>query len=285
MLKFDLAQGENTMVSRLTMLFLLFQLAAIITTVSAERVTDQLLVFYNFQEGNGNIVNDISGNTPAYDLHIRDSDKVAWILGGGLSVYDPTIITAKYPPYTISANCKSTNEITIEVWIKPAYSGENSLSKILDFSSGLGKRNFTLAQKWDRYHVFLRSSTTGEYANIPSIEIQEQIGLKLTHIVYTRSRDSQVRAYLNGTEVGTSDSYIPGNFSTWNDSSFILSLANGLKDNTSWLGVYYLVAIYSKALTPEEIAQNYEAGEKYKQPQMVKKTDNSMRDRELRRDM
>jgi hypothetical protein len=51
---------------------------------------------------------------------------------------------------------------------------------------------------------------------------------------------------------------VGGDFSNWTD--YRLTLANELNQNHPWLGELYLVAIYNRALTTDEVSQNYGAG-------------------------
>ena len=51
----------------------------------------------------------------------------------------------------------------------------------------------------------------------------------------------------------------PLGFDNWN-SDFYLYLGNEPVMERPWTGVFYLVAIYNKILTPDQIMQNYKAG-------------------------
>jgi hypothetical protein len=79
----------------------------------------------------------------------------------------------------------------------------------------------------------------------------------LDHLVYTRDASGTVRFYLNGEEVETKE--IKGNFSNWDDKH-LLCLADEVGGGRAWLGEMHLVAIYSRALHPDEVGQNFEAG-------------------------
>ena len=63
---------------------------------------------------------------------------------------------------------------------------------------------------------------------------------------------------MNGVEAGTLTG-LTGTFSNW-DANFHFGLANEFGADRGWLGEYHLVAIYNRALTSEEVSQNYEAG-------------------------
>jgi hypothetical protein len=64
--------------------------------------------------------------------------------------------------------------------------------------------------------------------------------------------------YVNGQVIGTRND-ITGDFSNW-DAGYFLGLANEVGGGRTWLGEYYRVAIYDRALMPGEINTNYLAG-------------------------
>ena len=80
---------------------------------------------------------------------------------------------------------------------------------------------------------------------------------ELTHLIYTRDLAGQSTIYINGRQTGRKS--ISGNTSNWN-ISFHLSLANEDSSNRPWEGSYHLIAIYGRALSADEIGQNFRAG-------------------------
>lgn len=78
----------------------------------------------------------------------------------------------------------------------------------------------------------------------------------LTHVVYTRDADHNAAIYINGEHAV--DGRVPGDFSNWNDS-FRMALGNELSGDRPWLGEFHRVALYNRALTPEQIQANHEA--------------------------
>jgi len=90
------------------------------SSYAQDRVDDQLLVLYNFMEGQGAYVNDISGNGSPMILHIDEPNNTNWLMGGGLEITSPTIIKSFVQADKINEDIPLTNEMTLEVWIKPA---------------------------------------------------------------------------------------------------------------------------------------------------------------------
>jgi len=70
--------------------------------------------------------------------------------------------------------------------------------------------------------------------------------------VYSRDADGNAKLYIDGAEVGSAT--VSGDFSNW-DPSYKIMLGNEILVGTNrfWLGELYYVAIYSEALTPDEL--------------------------------
>jgi hypothetical protein len=80
---------------------------------------------------------------------------------------------------------------------------------------------------------------------------------ELSHVVYTRDATGVARIYVDGVE--RASGMVGGDFSNW-DGGFRLALANELTGDRPWLGEFYLVAIFNRALSQAEVSQNFEAG-------------------------
>ncbi len=229
----------------------------------SERVQDSLEALYSFQEGSGGTVQDISGIGAPLNLTIVDESATSWLAGGGLAINAPTIIQSTGAASKVITASQASNELTIEAWIKPANVTQDGPARIVTLSQDSLFRNFTLGQGlWgsqasDVYGMRLRSTVTS-LNGMPSLTSSAGVATtNLTHIVYTREASSLVRIYVDNEEVHIGR--IPGDFSNWN-ANYALSLANELSQDRPWLGELHLVAIYSKALSSDEVSQNYTAG-------------------------
>jgi hypothetical protein len=230
-------------------------------------VTEELQVLYTFSEGDGTTVYDISGAESPLNLTIRDLDNVEWH-EGALVVREATIISATESAARLVTAANDTQELTIEAWIEPAKIYQDGPARIVTMSENTEQRNFMLGQgPWrnhpsdEPYFYLARLRTTTTDANgLPSLKSpgeSEQTAM-LQHIVYTRSADGKARLYINGAEV--QETTVDGTFDNWN-TGYHLALANEFTNNRPWLGTYHLVAIYSQALSADEVGQNYQAGE------------------------
>lgn len=85
----------------------------------------------------------------------------------------------------------------------------------------------------------------------------------LTHLVFSRDRSGVMRVFVNGKEAQRAQAR--GDFANWHRGSR-LTLAGEVLPSASggrhWLGEYYRVAVYSTALTTEEVQRRFRMGER-----------------------
>jgi PKD repeat protein len=236
--------------------------AEAITPDATPRVNEGLQALYRFDQRNGNSIYDVSGEGAPLDLVINDLSRVKWT-NDGLTILQPTLIASNGPAEKINEACRTSNEVTIEVWCTPANKTQEGPARIVSLSQNVHSRNLTLGQGlWgsqpsDLFDIRLR--TTERSANgMPSFSSpQGSAAVGKTHIVFARNRRGLVRLYIDGIVVAESN--IPGDLSTWNPR-FPLLLGNETTGEYPWLGQIFLVAVYDRFLSWEEVRQNQRAG-------------------------
>jgi hypothetical protein len=239
------------------------------STGAAEgRVTEGLVVLYRLDEGSGIVVHDTSGFEAPLDLELVGSG-FSWT-AAGLHSDGSGIAVAEGSASKIRVACQATDALTLEAWLTPDYAGQpiaTQPARIVTWSLGSGSRNFTLGQGVyfeegsipEGYSVRLRTSDTMENGR-PALKIATTVPLETQHLVFTRSSDGLETLYRDGQSIATQD-VKTGDFSTWTDASdHKFALANEVNLNRGWAGELHLVAIYSRALTEAEVAQNYAVG-------------------------
>ncbi|MCP4623909.1 MAG: DUF1349 domain-containing protein, partial [bacterium] len=220
------------------------------------RVTDGLQVLYTFEEGGGTTINDVSVVGTSLDLTVENAAAVTWT-ASGLVVNTPTIIASSGPATKLIDAANATNEITIEAWLIPANTGQDGPARIVTLSQNTRYRNFTLGQDLNLYDIRLRTTTTTANGK-PAVGTDTgSLTTDLTHVIYTRDASGNARVYINGTQQVSAT--ITGDFSTWADT-YRLALGNELTEDRPWLGTFHLAAIYDRALDPDEVVQNFNAG-------------------------
>jgi hypothetical protein len=228
---------------------------------AAPRVAAGLQALYTFAENSGALVANQTSAGHTLDLTIQNPGNVTWS-NGGLTIQTPTVITSAGAVGDLVAACRATNEISIEVWMIPADKTPLQLSRILSIADDPVKRNVELLEEREddqrsvRYTLRLRTNKTGEDAKPPLQTPKLPRASTPQHVVYTRDAAGMARLYVNGIEQVRAP--IPGDFSTW-DASYHLVLGNTLDGARPWRGTYQSVAIYSQALTPDDVKQSYTA--------------------------
>ncbi|MDX2475298.1 MAG: Ig-like domain-containing protein, partial [Candidatus Krumholzibacteria bacterium] len=246
----------------LVILLLTFTTQAAVAQEKVDRVTDGVQVLYDFASGDGTVVPDVSGVSPALDLTINDLGAVTWLPGGGLSLDTATIVRSAGPATKLIDAAASTNAMTVEAWVAPASVAQGGPARIVTCSGDPTNRNFTLGQGVynagdDRYVMRFRTTATDNNGTPQTATAVGSLTADLTHVVYTRNSAGQVEIYLDGVlaQSGTTG----GTTSNWNPD-YAFALGNELTEDRPWLGAYYLVAVFDRALDAGEVSQNFEAG-------------------------
>jgi hypothetical protein len=223
---------------------------------ASERTRNGLQALYDFSASEGPLVKDVAGVGQPLDLRIGDLQAVRWT-DAGLEITGKTMIRTEQPATRLIDAVKQSNALTIEAWVRPARLDQTGPARIVTLSRNSGERNVTLGQEGDKVEARLRTTATSTNG-IPGVSSPSRaLDNKLTHLVYTRSRQGQARLYVNGKQ--TVEQKIDGATSNW-DGQLQLALANELSGDRPWLGTYRLVALYSRDLTAEEVQQNFRAG-------------------------
>lgn len=224
------------------------------------RVTSGLVVLYDFNEGLGTIVHDVSQVGAPLNLNIGDPSAVQWV-PGGLVLAGPAAIASPGYATKIYNACVPANEVTLEVWAAPASTTQYGPATLMTMSSGYA-RNFGFGQgladpgTGSAYNARLRTSITGSGGD-PLTTPPNQAALALQHLVFARTAAGATTVYVDDNPVIAGS--VGGTFSTWG-STYRFVIGDELTGGQPWLGELQLLAVYSRALSPAEVTQNYLAG-------------------------
>ena len=134
-------------------------------------------------------------------------------------------------------------------------------ARIVSYSGSTATRNFTMGQTLYNYDFFGRSSTSDANGTpqLSTADADERLQASLQHVVMTYDPVNGRRIYVNGEFTGDVDGAGGGTLGDW-DNSYAFVLGNEVSNNRQWQGVLRLVAIHNRALTLEQIQQNFQAG-------------------------
>ncbi len=225
------------------------------------RVTKDLKVLYNFSEGKGSVIRDLSRSKTPLNLNIRNLSGITWLPGQGLKVTGNTVISSAAAPAGLLESLASTGEVTLEAWIKPAETAQEGPANIISLSTDSYNGAASLAQNGGSegydFHVSLMTTSTNG-TGLPECFTTDKLeDIALQHVIYTRDNQGNEKIYINGIE--RYSGIRTGDFSSWTNN-YKLVLANELAGSRSWTGTYFLVALYNRALNDGEVEQNYKAG-------------------------
>ncbi len=216
----------------------------------------QPIVLYTFEEGVGSMVKDVSGWGTPLDLVIADTTTVSWV-PGGLALNTSSLLTSAEAPGKVFQSITSSQELTLEAWVRPDNLSQRGPARILSFSQDLYYRNFTLGQDRDEYVTRLRTTETDSNGRPDLNGNSNTTKLELTHVVFTRNSEGEAILYVDGQQIQSFSR--DGTFENW-DSSFGLIVGNEWTRNRPWLGTLYEIAIYDLALEEDIIQQHYQWG-------------------------
>ncbi len=228
------------------------------------RYEDAQVALWEFKTGNGLVAYDTSAVDPAIDLNF--SGDVGWFGGWGITIGNNVAQGPGKAQGSTTASKKlndilqESGEFTIEAWVVPANVTQET-SRIVSYSAGQTTRNFTLQQNLYDYDFLLRTTETnlnGDPAlSTPSAD--EVLQATLQHVVATYSPIDGRRIYVNGALVSNTDPTPGGTLIDWQDT-FALVLGNEASSDGVWEGTFRLAAVHRRALTLEQVTQNFDVG-------------------------
>lgn len=164
-------------------------------------------------------------------------------------------------PLKVTTAPKATDEVTMEAWIDPT--DPDVEGRFMSIDGGNAGLNVALVQNFERgaAHDFggaIRTSGTGIFGTSFNGSNGVSTG-GLQHVVLTRG-PGYLRMFVDG-ELYISIPALAGDFSTWDESgAFYMLLGAAANLTQTWIGTYRLAAVYDRALSPPEVAQNFLAG-------------------------
>ena len=214
---------------------------------------------YMFETGTGNIAYDTSGVSPSADLTLNSG--VTWAGGWGLTF----AAGGKAQASTSSSQklaqlIQATGEYSFEAWVNPNNVAQKE-AYIMTYSGSDTTRNATLAQSAVSYEGRTRSSTTNTDGSPPLINAATEnvAQAALQHVVLTYDPVNGQQLYVNGMITPDKDTAGGGSLASW-DSTFALALGSEVTGKEQWLGTIKFAAVHSRALTAQQVLQNFNAG-------------------------
>ena len=221
---------------------------------AAERVSAGLLALYPFNETAGAVVANEGPLGSALDLTVGDPVRTTRV-PSGLRLDQGTVV-ASNTATSLSQAITATDAFTTELWIDPATAGQLN-AMVLGLSVNSNARNLGIVQEGAVLDGYLRTKATN-YLGEPPTQAVGQVLAGRTHVVFTRTPQGATTLYVNGAPVATGT--VANTMANW-ASTARLHLGGERDGSKPWLGTYYLVAMYDRALSPAEVLQNFVVGD------------------------
>ena len=192
-----------------------------------------------------------AGGRPArsYALHPRGRARLnhdqAMVLTGGAFL-------AEGADDDLLAALKQSGELTIEAVLRPDHLNQSGPARIVTFSSNAGTRNVTLGQQGNMLILRLRTPSTGENGVNPESVLCPLEAGRPSHVAVTY-RPGQLTCFVDGKQVYHATN-IQGDFRNWGPQHLLFG--DEYDGQRNWAGTLEGVALYGRALAPDEVARN-----------------------------
>ena len=236
------------------------------------RYENDQVALWEFKTGDGNVAYDTSGVDPAIDLNF--SGDVSWYGGWGITIgSDADLGPGKAQAPTVTSRklhdiLVDSGEFSVEAWVIPGNVAQE-MARIVSYSAGQNSRNFTLQQTLYNYDFLLRTNAQDANGNplttlngdpqLSTPDMDEVLQATLQHVVATYDPLNGRQIYVNGVLSTQTDPVPGGALVDWQDNMAFI-LGNEADSSGLFEGTFRLVAIHRRALSEEQINQNFDAG-------------------------
>ncbi len=220
---------------------------------------------YEFKEGSGKTIYDISGNGINLTLSGNQGTDYNWVGGWGVEFISGRAQATTANSKLLSDRIKATGQYSIEAWVVPANVTQEN-RPIISYAGTNTARNFMLGQTLYNYDFYNRTGNTGA-DGAPALstpDAAEVLQASQQHVVVTYDYTNRRRIYVNGELASVADETAAAGLADWDDN-YAFMLGNSPNGSQPWQGKIRFVAVHDHALTQAQIKQNFDAGvgEKY----------------------
>ena len=223
------------------------------------RFETNVIAKWEFERGFGNTVIDKSGVDPSLNLTL--SGGYEWVGGNGIQFTNGKAQASTADSKKIHDLIVATGEFAIEAWVAPANVTQEGPARIVSYSGGRDRRNFTLGQTLYNYDMLLRNSNTDQNGMpaLSTADADEVLQAALQHVVVNYDVNGGRQIYVNGEFTDDVDEIEATGLSDWDDS-FAFVLGNEVSGDVPWAGTIRMAAVHNRVLTSEQIVKNFDAG-------------------------
>lgn len=236
-----------------------------IVGVSGGRFELYQIALWRFLEGEGKVVSDTSGVSPAISLTINgtegDTGDFKWIGGGGLQFNGAVAYGSPATSKKLYDLISAAGEYTLEAWTVPSNIADQD-KEIVSYGNGSDRRNFMLGQTMYNYDFYNRSSATNTQGSVgnnkfSSIPAKEALQAAQQHVVATYDAVNGRRIYVDDQLVSANYPNDKGTLASDWDQTYEIVMGNTLAKGATWKGALRMVSVHKRALNTTQIHQNF----------------------------
>jgi hypothetical protein len=219
------------------------------------RTFSGIVAYYPFRSGAGSVVIDEAGNGDPLDLAITGN--VSWLPdingvrleGGGVG--------SEGPASKIIDQLRLSGASSCEIWAKSANATQGGPARLISLAASETSENIMLGQEAADLEVRLLHTGKAPDASPRLAATDRADAGAAMHLVHTF--DGQVeRLYINGL-LYPKEITAQGTFGNWEPTA-IFEIGNRAALDRPFFGEVYLVAVYDRALSLDDVQRNYSAG-------------------------
>ncbi len=229
------------------------------------RYGNNLIAFYEFKEGSGDVARDTSGVSPR--MHLEVDEDAEWMGAYGLVLDESRLIASAEDSRKLYDKIAKpgfgTGQYTIEMWVNNANITQEN-ARIVSYVVHGGERNFSLHQQEYQYVVRNRSLAQGSEPDgrqeLISEDDDRDAQETLQHVVITYNQYLGRRIFVDGRYTGDEDPLDGERLWNWNPDAQLVIGSNRSGSRNFWQGQMRMLAVYKQALSVDQIRRNFRAG-------------------------
>ncbi len=219
------------------------------------------IAIWEFKAGTGNTAFDTSGISPFMNLTLDGN--AAWLGSYGLDFNGGKAWSDTQSSKKLHDFINSSGEYSLEAWVVPANVTQED-ANIVSYDAGSTQKNFALTQTLYNYNFHNRVDNALSDANgdpaLSTADADEVLQSSLQHVITTYDPVDGRKIYVNGELTDTSEPITQStSISTWDDT-YAFVLGNSAANSRAWQGKVRMLVIHNRALTTEQVVQNFEVG-------------------------
>ncbi len=227
-----------------------------------ERYRKNMIAFYDFTEGVGDVAHDTSGVGPAMDLKLTNTE---WMGSYGIEMTESHARADKADSLKlyemIAKPGYGSQQFTFEAWVNNANITQER-AHIINYTRSKWLQNFSLKQHEYLYAFRNRSMAPGSEPDgrVALVTKDRDAQESLQHIVITYDPVRGRRIYIDSQFTGDVDPLGGARLWEWQDDYQFSLGVDGTGSKGFWRGQFRMLAVYNQALTDGQIRQNFLAG-------------------------